>query len=104
MTSQPISPKAKGSNRKKITKKEQFFSQMERVVPWEEIMAIISPFYHSDRNKHGGRRRIPLEKILRMYLIDLLHKKILDIVFEKNHLKCLNTITNLKDEEFRLRN
>lgn len=42
---------------------------MERIVPWDEIMAIISPFYHSDRNRHGGRRRIPLERMLRMYFI-----------------------------------
>jgi IS5 family transposase len=55
------------SNRKKKTRKEEFFNQMEQIIPWEDILSLISPFYYG--NSTRGRKRIPLDKILRMYLI-----------------------------------
>jgi IS5 family transposase len=56
-------------NRKKKTRKEEFFAKMETVVPWEEIIKIIAPIYETAANKHGGRPRIPLQIMLRMYLV-----------------------------------
>ena len=56
-------------NRKKKTRKETFFEQMEGIMPWAEIYDIIGPYYNTDANKHGGRKKIPLETMIRMYLV-----------------------------------
>ena len=58
------------NNRRIKTRKEEFFNQMEQIIPWNEIISIISPFYYGDNNnKHRGRKKIPLDKILKMYFI-----------------------------------
>jgi IS5 family transposase len=67
MTNQLTFTDMEYNNRKKKTRKEEFFNQMERIIPWDEILALISPFYYGNSNR--GRKRIPLDKILRMYLI-----------------------------------
>jgi IS5 family transposase len=71
MTTQLTFTDIEYKNRKKKTRKEEFFNQMERVIPWDEIISILSPYYYGDngRRKHRGRKRIDLNKILRMYLI-----------------------------------
>jgi len=56
-------------NRKKKTRKETFFEQMEQIMPWSEIYDIILPYYDTGANKHGGRKKIPLETMTRMYLV-----------------------------------
>jgi IS5 family transposase len=60
------------SNRRKKTRKEEFFNQMEKIIPWNDIISLISPFYYGDINKKSsnrGRKKILLDKILRMYFI-----------------------------------
>jgi IS5 family transposase len=56
-------------NRKKKTRKETFFNQMEEIVPWNEIYEIIKPYYDTEANKHGERKRVPLETMTKMYLV-----------------------------------
>ena len=47
---------------KKPTKREKFLAEMERVVPWKELYALIEPFYP----KAGkGRPPVGLERMLR---------------------------------------
>ena len=41
---------------KKQTKREKFLSEMEAVVPWQELIALIAPFYPK-ASKKGGRPR-----------------------------------------------
>jgi hypothetical protein len=41
-------------SKRKITKKERFLAEMEAVVPFERLMAIIEPFYPKAGAK-GGR-------------------------------------------------
>ena len=54
------------SNRKKKTKREEFLEIMDEIIPWDEWVALIEPYYPA-----GKRGRLPkgIEKMLRMYLL-----------------------------------
>lgn len=54
------------SRRKKVTRREKFLKEMNRLVPWGKWVAAIEPYY-----PHGLRGRPPvgIEKMLRMYLL-----------------------------------
>ena len=51
---------------RKQTRKAEFLSRMDGLVPWAELCAVIEPFYPKAGN---GRPPIELELILRMYFI-----------------------------------
>ena len=51
---------------RKPTRKAEFLSRMETLVPWEEFCKVIEPFYPKAGN---GRPPVGLERILRMYFI-----------------------------------
>jgi IS5 family transposase len=53
---------------KKQTRREKFFSEMEAVVPWHELIALIEPHYPK-ANKKGGRPPYPLATMLRIHLL-----------------------------------
>ena len=50
----------------KTTRRAAFLAEMERVVPWHELCALIEPFYPKPGN---GRRPIGLERMLRIYFL-----------------------------------
>jgi IS5 family transposase len=50
----------------KRTRRAAFLTEMERVVPWRELCALIEPFYPKPGN---GRRPIGLERMLRIYFL-----------------------------------
>lgn len=52
----------------KKTRREQFLAEMDRVVPWGRLCALIEPHYPK-ANKAGGRPPIPLERMLRIYCL-----------------------------------
>ena len=52
----------------KTTRRAQFLSEMDRVVPWGEIAAVIEPHYPKPGTE-GGRPPIALEKMLRIYFL-----------------------------------
>ena len=54
------------ANRNRTTKREAFLDAMESIIPWKEWMKLIAPFYVQ---KERGRKLIPLETMLRMYLM-----------------------------------
>ena len=54
-------------HKKKKTKKEILFAEMEVAIPWDRICAMIQPHYH--RSGHRGRQPYPLEIMLRIYLV-----------------------------------
>ena len=54
------------ANRKRTTRREAFLDAMESIIPWNEWMKLIPPFYVQ---KERGRKLIPLETMLRMYLM-----------------------------------
>ena len=50
----------------KTTRRAAFLAEMERVVPWGELCALIEPFYPKAGN---GRPPIGLERMLRIYFL-----------------------------------
>jgi IS5 family transposase len=48
------------------TRRERFLQQMESVVPWQELVAVIAPYYPVAGN---GRPPIGLERMLRIYFL-----------------------------------
>jgi IS5 family transposase len=52
----------------KRTRREQFLGEMDRVVPWARLCALIEPHYPK-ASKAGGRPPIPLERMLRIYCL-----------------------------------
>lgn len=53
-------------NRKRRTKRENFLDEMDKIVPWADLVAIIHPYYYNNRR---GRPACGIEKMLRMYLL-----------------------------------
>lgn len=54
------------SNRKRRTKREQFLAMMDEIVPWDQWVDMIKPFYPSGKR---GRPTRGIEIMLRMYLM-----------------------------------
>ena len=55
-------------NKGKTTRRERFLSEMNAIIPWDRLLALIEPFYP----KAGkGRQPLGLEKMLRIYLLQL---------------------------------
>lgn len=58
---------AEFSGKKRVTRRERFLNEIERVVPWQKLMDVIAPYY--TKGGKTGRPPIPLERLLRMYLV-----------------------------------
>ncbi len=54
------------SNKGKVTKREQFLAEMDAVMPWARLLALIAPHYPTDGL---GRPRKDLELMLRVYFL-----------------------------------
>ena len=54
------------SARKRKTRREEFLEIMEEIIPWDEWVAFIAPYYPSGKR---GRPPKGIEKMLRMYLL-----------------------------------
>lgn len=52
---------------RKPTRREQFLADMDRVMPWAELCALIEPFY--PKNDGPGRPVIGLERMLRIHFL-----------------------------------
>lgn len=53
--------------KKKRTRREKFLAEMERIVPWERLVAVIEPLY--PRSARVGRQPIGVSTMLRMYCL-----------------------------------
>lgn len=56
------------SYRKKKTKREEFLEIMDEIIPWEEWVGVIEPYYPKGKR---GRPPMGIEKMLRMYLLQI---------------------------------
>ena len=56
------------SRRKKVTQKEKFLSEMDRIIPWKEWVDTIAPYYPAGKR---GRPPRGIEVMLRMYLLQI---------------------------------
>src|SRR4249920_2292665 len=50
----------------KVTRREQFLAEMDAVIPWPRLLALIEPHYPKAGN---GRQPLGLEKMLRIYFL-----------------------------------
>ena len=54
-------------SKKKQTRREKFLAEMDQVVPWAELLALIEPHYTNKARR--GRPAMPLESMLRIYFM-----------------------------------
>ena len=52
--------------KKKVTRRDRFLGEIEKVTPWAALIAEVEPFY--PRGEGRGRPPIGLERMLRMYI------------------------------------
>ncbi len=55
---------------RKPKRRERFLAEMNRVVPWAELVAVIEPYYPKATSV-GGRPPVGLERMLRMHCLQL---------------------------------
>ncbi len=55
-------------DKSKKTRREQFLAEMERVVPWARLCALIEPHYPKG-SAAGGRPPLPLQRMFRIYCL-----------------------------------
>ena len=55
----------------KTTRRAQFLAQMDQVLPWSKLCALIEPVYPKGGSSEGGRPPMPLERMLRIYFLQL---------------------------------
>ena len=53
--------------KKRQTKRERFLGEMDQVVPWERLVAVVAPHYPTTGRR--GRPPMPLEMMLRIYFM-----------------------------------
>ena len=68
MPKQPAFPGLRNAMKKKQTRREKFLAEMDAVVPWTRLLALIAPHYPKVGLK-GGRPPMPLETMLRIYFL-----------------------------------
>ena len=56
------------SLRKRKTKREKFLDIMNEIIPWEEWVEFVRPYYPNGKR---GRSTKGIEKMLRMYLLQI---------------------------------
>jgi len=52
---------------RKRTRRDEFLAQMDQVVPWAKLCALIEPVY--PKSEGAGRPTIGLERMLRIYFL-----------------------------------
>ena len=56
------------ASRKRVTKRDEFLRQMDAAIPWEALVALVRPHYYAGER---GRRPVGVERMLRMYFLQL---------------------------------
>src|SRR6202007_2234521 len=55
-----------GNGKGKVTRRERFLAEMDAVIPWTRLLALIEPHYPKAGN---GRQPLGLEKMTRIYFL-----------------------------------
>ena len=55
---------------RKATRRERFLAEMNVVVPWAELVALLEPYYPK-ASSAGGRPAVGLERMLRIHCLQL---------------------------------
>ena len=74
--------------KRKVTSRERFLTEMDAVIPWAPMLALIRPHYPTAGN---GRRPLPLETMLRVYFLqqwfDLSDPKAEDMLYDSESMR-----------------
>jgi transposase, IS5 family len=74
--------------KRKVTSRERFLSEMDAVIPWVPLVALVAPHYPKSGN---GRRPLPLETMLRVYFLqqwfDLSDPKAEDMLYDSESMR-----------------
>jgi IS5 family transposase len=54
------------NNKGKVTRRERFLAEMNAVIPWKRLLALIEPHYPKAGN---GTQPLPMERMLRIYFM-----------------------------------
>ena len=57
---------AEYAGKKKVTRRERFLAEMEKVVPWARLVSVVEPHYPAGKR---GRPPIGIERMLRIYFL-----------------------------------
>lgn len=74
--------------KRKVTSRERFLGEMDRVIPWQPLLALIAPHYTPPGR---GRRPLPMETMLRVYFLqqwfDLSDPKAEDMLYDSESMR-----------------
>ncbi len=70
MKKQPTLANSDFERFRKPTRRERFLAEMNPVVPWADLVALIAPHYPKARSA-GGRPTVGLERMLRIHCLQL---------------------------------
>lgn len=74
--------------KRKVTSRERFLTEMDAVIPWAPLLALIVPHYPTAGR---GRRPLPLETMLRVYFLqqwfDLSDPKAEDMLYDSESMR-----------------
>jgi IS5 family transposase len=77
------------ANRKKTTRREDFLKKMNEIIPWEEWVAMIQPYYPDGKR---GRPPRGIEMMLRMYLLqvwfNMSDEMVEDSIYDSYAMRC----------------
>jgi IS5 family transposase len=77
------------ASKKKVTRREKFLAQMEQLVPWSQLQALIEPSYPS--SGRVGRPPIGVLRMLRMYCVQqwfgLADEAVEDAIYDSQALR-----------------
>lgn len=72
----------------KVTRRERFLREMDAVIPWARLIALIAPHYAKPGR---GRRPLPLETMLRVYFLqqwfDLSDPQAEDMLYDSESMR-----------------
>lgn len=75
--------------KRKVTRRERFLHEMDRVIPWPTLQALVAPHYVKPGR---GRRPMPLETMLRIYFLqqwfDLSDPQAEEMRYERESMRC----------------
>ena len=55
------------SQKKRLTRREKLLAEMEKIVPWAKLIAVIAPHYPT--TGRPGRQPMPLSNMFRIYCL-----------------------------------
>lgn len=62
---------AEYANKKKVTRREKFLDQLENLMPWSRMTAVIEPHYASGKGR--GRKPFPLTVMLHVHVAQIVY-------------------------------